>query len=157
MHIGWACVDEEPIAACEGRGCRQCKQVGGTFCDEDEESVLGCFLAIHPLCGFTCSVIPVEDCTTTGNVCEVVEGGARCAYAEYDGDICGAYPCAVCLDHDPGSLFCLDDDVATCATVSVTPDMCAIGPCDCTQACITEVVQECLGSCSPDGGAHCDL
>ena len=154
MHIGWACVPEEPIPGCEGRDCRQCKQVGATFCDEAEEAVLGCFLSVHPICGLTCSVISVEVCSQEENVCEPVEGGARCTVPEYDGDICGFHPCSEC-PASPGSLYCQDDDLSTCASVSVTPQMCSAVPCECTQVCIPTVVESCPGTCSPDGGAHC--
>jgi len=154
MHIGWACVPEEPIPGCEGRDCRQCKQVGSTFCDEEEGAVLGCFLAVHPTCGLTCSVIEVEACTAQDSVCEPLVGGARCTFPEYDGDICGLHPCEAC-PAVPGSLYCRDDDLWTCASVSVLPEMCPAGPCTCTQVCIPTLSQECPGSCSMDGGAHC--
>lgn len=154
MHVAWVCVSEESLQECTENDCRQCEQVGGTFCDDEHGSVMGCFLSVHPVCGLSCTVVPVEVCSYEGSVCELVEGGAHCTISEYDGDICGSYPCSDC-PAQPGSLYCRDDDLSTCATVSVAPMMCADAECSCSEACIPLSVLSCVESCSMLGGAHC--
>lgn len=155
MHIGWACVDQEPLPGCAEQRCSACGPAGGTFCDQEQREVLGCFLAVHPDCGAVCNLVTVETCSMQGNVCVAVAGGARCREPETDGDICNDYPCAGCPGGGAGGLYCDNNAVTTCGSVEVTGEMCSLVGCECDRACFHVPVEICDGSCSEDGGAHC--
>jgi hypothetical protein len=155
VYIGWVCAPEQPLIGCEKQNCRQCEQAGGTFCDPSEAEVLGCFLAVHPDCGLTCTIVSVARCDGEKSYCMDISGGAVCSIYQVDGDICSAFPCDTCPGDGPGSLFCEANAVTTCASLAVEPGMCTTDACSCDQACTRVVVEACPGACSSDGGAHC--
>lgn len=142
LQVARLCLPSTPPSGCEQTGCDGCTldELNRMFCDGD--SLAGCFLALHPTCGLSCTRAVIQGCGK--DKCIADAGVAHCA-VPMGLDPCLQFSCAGC---PPQGFTCSGTAIVACEAV-------AVGEVDCPAYCRRREVRQCAQACTADGGVHC--
>jgi len=152
-NVALACQSADPEEGCEACGCAGSgvASLGRTRCEDD--TVRGCFLALHPTCGLVCHDLLVEVCDD--RPCVAGADGAVCQPGRGGPEPCATFPCGACEPAAPGATACDGDAVVACVTLPTWDGLC-LGPCECDRLCRRDVLASCPNGCvEDDAGARC--
>jgi hypothetical protein len=150
-----ACLDEGGFEGCDPSSCRECAfsleggqsdvpndlSVQPTICNENLDTVLGCFVAWDSACGLLCDTRELSQCDES---CSVTDGVAACETVRNNPSDgwCADYSCNTC-ETDIGGSSCLESQKQACMSIALTEAMCGGSTCACDEICVWNPVGEC--------------